>query len=154
MKEMHRHVLLVSAVWQIIKVHRKKHSCKLSLYSIDMMHIQNKYVYFGVFNNQSLCYSTDQKKCTLRSGVTPRKSKMHVEDCVASCGNMIIHQHYNSLWLITQHFHSDLSKSSLALLTGHFVRRKYRIVGHVDILSGCCPLTDHYICLWHLKIRI
>ena len=37
--------------------------------------------------------------------------------------------------------------SSWTLLTDHFVRLLYRVVGHVPFMVGFCLLTDRYICL-------
>ena len=37
--------------------------------------------------------------------------------------------------------------SSSTLLTGHFVKPRYCVVGHMAFSFGFCPLTDRYICL-------
>ena len=42
--------------------------------------------------------------------------------------------------------------SNSTLPTGHFVRPRYHVVGHMAFSFRFCPLTDHYICLWRQQI--
>ena len=42
----------------------------------------------------------------------------------------------------------DKCRGSGTLLTGHFVRQRYEMVGHTLIMSGFCPMSDRYIWLW------